>query len=165
MIQLSDNVLKDLSVITGTLVAAFLLFCKFDVLEIIVEFSRQHEAYEIDELLATLVIFALCMLIFSWRRLKETDLARLSAEERQSQLEQALTEVKTLQGILPICSYCNKIRDEQGRWRELQQYIKSHLDAEFSHGSCPDCFDIRMRELKETKGTQETAHLVSPKMG
>ena len=49
-------------------------------------------------------------------------------------------EVKTLQGIIPICSYCRKIRDDDGAWEGLETYIREHSNATFSHGVCPGCF-------------------------
>jgi HAMP domain-containing protein len=54
-------------------------------------------------------------------------------------LQQALTTIKTLQGILPICSSCKKIRNDEGQWTQLESYICEHSQAEFSHGLCPDC--------------------------
>lgn len=48
-------------------------------------------------------------------------------------------EVKILRGLLPICSYCKRIRDDQGYWRNLEAYIAAHSDADFTHGLCPDC--------------------------
>jgi hypothetical protein len=54
-------------------------------------------------------------------------------------LQKALSEVKTLQGIIPICSHCKKIRDDHGSWQSLEQYIHEHSDAQFSHGVCQDC--------------------------
>ncbi len=56
-----------------------------------------------------------------------------------SKLEKAITEVKILQGIIPICSYCKNIRDDEGSWEEMESYISSHSDTKFSHGVCPDC--------------------------
>jgi len=58
---------------------------------------------------------------------------------RTRDLEQALSDVKTLQGMIPICSYCKKIRDDGGSWWQMESYIQSHSEAEFSHGICPDC--------------------------
>lgn len=55
------------------------------------------------------------------------------------ELKKALTEVKTLRGILPTCAYCHNIRDERGEWRQLEEYIQDHSDAKFSHGICPKC--------------------------
>jgi PAS domain S-box-containing protein len=54
-------------------------------------------------------------------------------------LEKALDEIKTLKGILPICSSCKKIRDDTGYWQQLETYIRDHSGAEFSHSICPDC--------------------------
>ncbi len=63
----------------------------------------------------------------------------LSLAEKVRTLENALTHIKTLQGILPICMYCHKIRTDKQVWERLEQYIVAHTDAQFSHGLCPDC--------------------------
>lgn len=55
-------------------------------------------------------------------------------------LKEAQKEIKTLRGILPICSHCKKIRDDQGYWKQIESYIHEHSEAEFSHGVCPECF-------------------------
>ena len=55
------------------------------------------------------------------------------------ELQEALAEVKTLSGLLPICSSCKKIRDDKGYWNQLESYISKHSEAEFSHGICPEC--------------------------
>jgi nitrate/nitrite-specific signal transduction histidine kinase len=63
-------------------------------------------------------------------------------EERKqtiSELEQTLNEVKILRGILPICSYCKKIRDDKGYWNQLELYLMEHSRAELSHSLCPEC--------------------------
>ncbi len=54
-------------------------------------------------------------------------------------LQKAANEIKTLQGILPICSHCKKIRDDKGYWNRIESYIHKHSDADFSHGICPEC--------------------------
>ncbi|MBU2627216.1 MAG: PAS domain S-box protein [Proteobacteria bacterium] len=54
-------------------------------------------------------------------------------------LKNALNEIKTLKGIVPICASCKKIRDDKGFWNHLETYIQKHSDAQFSHGICPDC--------------------------
>ena len=66
----------------------------------------------------------------------------------RAKLEAALAAVKTLEGILPICSYCRKIRNEEGAWEPLDRYVRSHSEAEFSHGICPDCLAPLMRDLR-----------------
>lgn len=65
-----------------------------------------------------------------------------AGKERESlitQLESALAEVKRLSGLLPICSSCKKIRDENGEWHQIESYIHSHSEADFSHSICPEC--------------------------
>ncbi|MEW6208030.1 MAG: response regulator [Acidobacteriota bacterium] len=59
---------------------------------------------------------------------------------RVEELEEALTHVKTLQGMLPICSYCKNIRDDKNYWHGVESYITEHSEAVFSHSICPSCF-------------------------
>ena len=59
--------------------------------------------------------------------------------EKVHSLQNALVHVKTLQGILPICMHCHKIRNDQQSWEKLEKYIAEHSDAQFSHGLCPEC--------------------------
>jgi len=54
-------------------------------------------------------------------------------------LAEGLGSVKTLRGLLPICTSCKKIRDDQGYWNQLEIYIREHSEADFSHGLCPEC--------------------------
>jgi len=54
-------------------------------------------------------------------------------------LESAITKIETLSGLIPICSYCKKIRDDKGYWNKIETYISSHSKAEFTHGICPEC--------------------------
>lgn len=65
--------------------------------------------------------------------------AELERDRAMERLEIALSEIRTLRGILPICCACKKIRDEGGGWHELESYISAHSDADFSHGICPEC--------------------------
>lgn len=55
------------------------------------------------------------------------------------ELEQALAQVKTLSGLVPICANCKKVRDDSGYWHNVEQYVQERTEAEFSHGICPDC--------------------------
>lgn len=67
---------------------------------------------------------------------------RASQAEREkliTELTEALVEVKTLSGLLPICSYCKKVRDDKGYWNRIETYIAKHSSAEFTHSICPDC--------------------------
>ncbi len=71
-------------------------------------------------------------------------------EEREQlirELQKALSEVKRLSGLIPICASCKKIRDDRGYWKQVEEYIKEHSDAEFSHGICPECAEKLYPEL------------------
>jgi phosphoserine phosphatase RsbU/P len=59
--------------------------------------------------------------------------------ERVSELESALSRLKQLQGLLPICSYCKKIRDDRNYWLQIESYVSEHSEAQFSHSPCPKC--------------------------
>ncbi len=64
------------------------------------------------------------------------------------ELERERRKVQELSGLLPICSYCKKIRNDQGYWERIEQYIKSRSAAEFTHGICPECFAQQAALLK-----------------
>jgi DNA-binding response OmpR family regulator len=64
-----------------------------------------------------------------------------SLAERVQQLEDALARVKQLQGLVPICSYCKKIRNDRNYWQQLESYLSDHSEAQFSHGICPECYE------------------------
>jgi len=70
---------------------------------------------------------------------------RLAVQVRE--LSQALDHIRTLQGILPICSFCKKIRDDLGYWNQVEAYISRHTDAQFSHSVCPECVQKHYPEL------------------
>jgi CheY-like chemotaxis protein len=73
--------------------------------------------------------------------------------ERVDELEAALARVTQLHGLLPICGYCKRIRDDQNYWQQVESYISSHADVSFSHGVCPDCYEQRVKpELEAIRG-------------
>jgi hypothetical protein len=90
------------------------------------------------------VIFVISVLvaIYLWRvnRIQQTAI-RLEAmvKERTSELEEAMNNIKVLKGLIPICASCKKVRDDSGFWRQVEDYISHHSEAQFSHGICPDC--------------------------
>jgi DNA-binding NtrC family response regulator len=74
------------------------------------------------------------------------------AIERQkliTELEKSRKEIKTLQGLLPMCAWCKKIRDDKGYWKNLETYIRENTDASFTHGICPKCMKKVEGELYE----------------
>jgi phosphoserine phosphatase RsbU/P len=69
--------------------------------------------------------------------------------ERVAELQAALTNVKQLSGLLPICSYCKRIRGDDQYWQQVEGYIAAHSDAQFSHGICPSCFATISAEIDQ----------------
>jgi len=66
---------------------------------------------------------------------------REALEKRVIELEDAMAHIRTLQGVLPICMHCHRIRDDQESWQRLEQYLEEHSEAQFSHGLCPECLE------------------------
>lgn len=87
---------------------------------------------------------------------RDVTASKAAEEEREQlvrELQAALAEVKTLRAILPICSYCSKIRDEENQWQAVQTYIARHTSSRFSHGICPSCeaseVEPQLRQLEQ----------------
>jgi len=74
-----------------------------------------------------------------------------SMARRLAELEQALANVKQLRGLLPMCSYCKKIRVDDKYWQQLEGYLTDHSDAEFSHGICPECFPSVLDGIRDSR--------------
>ena len=72
--------------------------------------------------------------------------------DRVAELQEALTNVKQLSGLLPICSYCKRIRGDENYWERVESYITEHTDAKFSHGICPECYDTVMAQIDAPEG-------------
>ena len=88
-----------------------------------------RKPFDHDELRARLIVAA-----------RVVDLRQRLAD-RVRELETAMTRVKQLHGLLPICSYCKKIRDDRNYWQRVEEYVSAHSDAQFSHGICPECYE------------------------
>ena len=86
-------------------------------------------------------------------RIKRAEDALREHEKQQAklvaELREALAEIKTLKGFIPICASCKKIRDDEGYWNQLEAYISAHTDAVFSHGLCPECAEKYMTEIRD----------------
>ncbi len=72
-------------------------------------------------------------------------------KQRNEQLSTALAEVKTLSGLLPICAWCKKVRDDDGYWQQVDHYFRTHSQIRFSHGMCTDCAEEFRQESKEIR--------------
>lgn len=103
----------------------------------------EHGIRQEDLIRWTLLITAAASVLLGgvllWNRTLKREMAR--RRELIDQLEKALAEIRTLEGIVPICSSCKKIRDDEGYWKLIETYIEEHSGASFSHGICPECSD------------------------
>ena len=87
----------------------------------------------------------------------ERKAAEVERERLIGELKQALAEVKTLSGLIPICARCKKVRDDRGFWSQVEAYVQRHSRATFSHGLCPDCVSYYSAEAGlPTKPRTET---------
>jgi putative methionine-R-sulfoxide reductase with GAF domain len=105
--------------------------------------SRKQKNIEVEERL----FFQMAMEIFT-----NIFLRKRSEEEKGAlitELKQALSQVKTLRGLLPICAHCKRVRDDEGYWNRIDSYISAHTDVDFSHGICPDCAANYPKETKK----------------
>lgn len=117
---------------------------------------RVKDIFKWVSLVAGIAFILLSSFIF-WNRklaqeIKERKKAESEKEKVIEELKEALDEIKTLRGILPICCECKKIRDDKGHWNAIEFYIASRTDAEFSHGICPDCSQKLYHHIINAKG-------------
>jgi PAS domain S-box-containing protein len=104
-----------------------------------VELSNNGATYRGQKL-----IFCIC------RDITERKKAEQEREELIKSLRESLAEIRTLRGILPLCSYCKKIRDDKGYWEQVEDYISEHSEASISHGICPECMKVHYPEEYES---------------
>ncbi len=78
------------------------------------------------------------------------------AKERADKLEKAYNEIKTLRGILPICSSCKKIRDDDGYWQKVETYVHDHTEASFSHSYCPECAEKELQKMRKNRADNKS---------
>lgn len=125
------------------------------------DYSEELEELKIFLFLITAVFICASVALYAafYYIMAHLESSRLGVEkEREKLIEKlniAITEIKTLQGIVPICSYCKKIRDDKGFWNQVDAYLSANTEAEFSHSICPDCYE-KVKEdyenaLKEIK--------------
>ena len=81
------------------------------------------------------------------REIEERKRVEEQKENLITSLQKAFEDIKVLEGIIPICMFCKKIRDDSGYWNQLEQFISRHSEAEFSHGICPTCYEQHAKEL------------------
>ena len=136
-----------------TTVIALLIIQSYNPEMILPYSSESQEFFNLStSLLISLGIVTLLVhLVFSAYQKERARNERLynQALEDKLALEKALANIKVLEGILPVCAFCKKIRDEKNEWHSMEQYISGHSGAAFSHGFCPDCGNQHYSEYME----------------
>lgn len=104
---------------------------------------RRRVSFTTSAITASGIILSLLIIYIVLKQiLYSYNLVNMAEKEREkviSDLTAALEEIKTLKGIIPICSYCKQIRNDDGFWQQVEQYVLEHTDAQFTHGICPEC--------------------------
>jgi sigma-B regulation protein RsbU (phosphoserine phosphatase) len=79
-----------------------------------------------------------------------------SLRQKNEELSEALAQVKQLKGLLPICMFCKKIRNDEDYWQQVEEYLVEHTEADFSHSICPDCMEKHYPEYAQKKNARAT---------
>jgi hypothetical protein len=104
----------------------------------------------------TLRVLPLRAVALAEKSLRESESA---LTDKVALLEAALAKVRQLEGIIPICMYCKKIRDDKESWQQMEGYISEHSEAKFSHGICPECYTkVSGDYLKELENLEDELH-------
>lgn len=138
-------------------VVIYFLSEKYDLFEKFYGISRQHENWQVDGFLSVSIYAVIVLLIFSVFRLIDITISNKILFKQTTELRKALSEIKQLRGIIPICASCKKIKNDKGLWQRVEAYLHEHADAELSHGFCPDCLNKLYPEShSDEKGTKNT---------
>lgn len=101
------------------------------------EYGLRESDFIRNILIVTVIALAIILVILFWNHKLTKEIERRKQVEKE--LREAIDNIKTLQGLLPICSKCKSIRDDKGYWNQIEGYLKTHSDLSFSHGLCPTC--------------------------
>lgn len=121
---------------------------KIDITERFIDFAKGHESWELDEIISLFMFFTFYFLVLAIRKWRHAVKANRELQKANQELREADDEISQLRGILPICASCKKIRNDQGYWQKVEEYLRERAHIKFTHGLCPDCFDTLYPELK-----------------
>ena len=166
--KIPRSLLVEWVVVAGLGLGAYLISSHYDLLEGFASFSRAHESWELDEFVTVALFLMLYFAFFSYRswRLTRRTLENLRQTHEElvqthAELEQASRQIKRLQGLVPICARCKRIKDDQGYWHEVEEYLSEFSQAEFSHGLCLDCAKLLYPGLTFNDGKPSASEVKS----
>jgi CHASE3 domain sensor protein len=126
--------------------------------------SEQAEYHTTGCLLVFGSVLAVALLLLAdfmaAREMNQHRLAEAAKEKLIAELQQTLAHVKTLSGLIPICAWCKSVRSDTGYWQSVEQYVRTHSEARFSHGVCPSCAEKFKDEIHRLN---QSAEVVPPK--
>ncbi len=128
--------IRDILVMAGTLILALFTFT------LIFQQRQRRKRAELE-----LIKHQMDLETTIQKRTQQLDSINAALVEKNESLERALKEIKTLKGIVPICSYCKNIRDDKGYWEKVEVYVHRHSQADFSHSICPECAKKHFPEM------------------
>ena len=141
-----NNSVRDLAVVVVLAVVVFLLSAAFDIFNKVILWMYRHDTWQLDELFTVSLFLAVALSLYAWRRHRELisqirrrEKAEAEKAELLPKLQSALAEVHSLKKLVPMCTSCRKVRNEDGTWDHLELYIETHLVARIDEGVCPDC--------------------------
>lgn len=125
------------------------VFYVIDPPELLFQNTHFNSVFFLSVLIFEIWSGLLIMMLNNQRMEEELLVSHAALQSHVVELEKVLSEVKVLKGLLPICSSCKKIRDDQGYWNHLEDYIDAHSEATFTHGLCPGCALQLQKEIDE----------------
>ena len=149
--RINKKILIDSIVIFSITFILYLYSISVDLFEEIVDFVYKYEEYELDEFITLSLFLVFAGTLFTIRRMKDIQLAFRKTEKYSKKLEVALSEIKRLEGMLPICQHCKNIRSDEGNWEKLETFVSKRTDAKFSHSICPDCLLVHHSDYLNNK--------------
>jgi len=133
------NPILELAAIFVFSAAVIFIAVRIDFLKLVMTVMQRYGALEMEAFIAGTLFLVTALTVFSVRRLIAFRKVNAVLVKRNLELEKAMAEIKELRGLIPICSVCKKIRDDEDSWHQIEAYIESHSHAEFTHGICPEC--------------------------
>ncbi len=144
--QTKSSSVRDIVVIALVSIVVFALSAAFDVFDKVISWVYRHETWQLDELFTVSVFLVFAFTVYAWRRhreLTEEIRHRQAAEAEKAllipELESARADVHILKKLLPMCSLCRRVRDDEGYWDQVEAYVEHHLSTRFDAGTCPEC--------------------------
>lgn len=148
----------DLLIIAILSVLLFAVAASFDVFNAIIGWIYAHDTRQLDELFTVMMFWTLAFLVYTWRRKRELMSEIRRRETAELGRTQAQDEVKVLTRLLPVCAWCKKIRDDQGYWNQLEEYVGKQTGTKISHGICPECAEKMMADVEASAPAAPADH-------